>query len=648
MKKIICLLLVLVMCTALFAGCGGNTTTTGTPDPSTTAPAADDNALTKAKEYVFSMYKDKRDTETAIDYTRVSAVMIGDKTYPITWSFEITSGDGSCLSVETGASLTTIKVEKNYSGAVVEYNLVATISDGNGKTESVKFAHSVPMSKKVASLEDGTYVISTDGLSMAAMAEDKTYGYPTANEVTDTSFTAADIVTITNVIGGVTIQDSHGRYYYLKGTYNSFNLATEMPEEGHIFELQVNDDGTVSLVNVLMQKTLAYSTGYSSWGCYSTLGDGYLSSLKIVNADASVAHTHTEEVIPGKAATCTEDGLTEGKKCTECGAILVEQETIAAAHTWGEWEVTKEATVTAEGEKVRTCTVCGEKETKVIDKVTEGTTEKKVILINQGSYVTATNSPYTSSSGTVKNQLAMSADKAEAMVLTVRENSDGTVTFVTADGKFLLADGTHVQLVDTEGDNTLFVLEETDGGYFIKCANATYNNNAQYLEVYSGNLTCYGMNASNAAIYTFTVETIEEAAVEEKVVLVNQSKYITGEDYLYTSSSGSKKHELVISNDKTAAVELVVRKNEDGTVTFITADGKFLLADGTNVQLVDTEGDNTLFVLEETDGGYFIKCANATYNNNAQYLEVYNGYLTCYGMNASNAVIYTFTLEAIA
>ncbi|MBQ8356136.1 MAG: discoidin domain-containing protein, partial [Oscillospiraceae bacterium] len=39
---------------------------------------------------------------------------------------------------------------------------------------------------------------------------------------------------------------------------------------------------------------------------------------------------HTEEVIPGKAPTCTETGLTEGKKCSVCGEITVAQEEIPA------------------------------------------------------------------------------------------------------------------------------------------------------------------------------------------------------------------------------------------------------------------------------------------------------------------------------
>ena len=39
---------------------------------------------------------------------------------------------------------------------------------------------------------------------------------------------------------------------------------------------------------------------------------------------------HTDEVVPGKAATCTETGLTEGKKCSACGETLVAQDVILA------------------------------------------------------------------------------------------------------------------------------------------------------------------------------------------------------------------------------------------------------------------------------------------------------------------------------
>ena len=46
---------------------------------------------------------------------------------------------------------------------------------------------------------------------------------------------------------------------------------------------------------------------------------------------------HTEEIIPGKEATCTETGLTDGVKCSVCGEILVAQEVIEAlGHDWQE------------------------------------------------------------------------------------------------------------------------------------------------------------------------------------------------------------------------------------------------------------------------------------------------------------------------
>ena len=70
---------------------------------------------------------------------------------------------------------------------------------------------------------------------------------------------------------------------------------------------------------------------------------------------------HTEEVLPGEPATCTEDGLTEGKKCSVCGEILVAQEEIPAL---GHTEVAVPevpATETEPGTTAGTkCSVCGE------------------------------------------------------------------------------------------------------------------------------------------------------------------------------------------------------------------------------------------------------------------------------------------------
>ncbi len=70
---------------------------------------------------------------------------------------------------------------------------------------------------------------------------------------------------------------------------------------------------------------------------------------------------HTEEIIPEIPATCNLVGLTEGKKCSVCGEILVQRQGIhELPHTPGSWEVVKEPQVGVEGKEQQKCTVCGE------------------------------------------------------------------------------------------------------------------------------------------------------------------------------------------------------------------------------------------------------------------------------------------------
>ena len=65
---------------------------------------------------------------------------------------------------------------------------------------------------------------------------------------------------------------------------------------------------------------------------------------------------HTPVALAGKAATCTEAGLTEGQKCSTCGTVLKAQETIAAlGHDWDEGKVTVQPWLLSPGERTFTC-----------------------------------------------------------------------------------------------------------------------------------------------------------------------------------------------------------------------------------------------------------------------------------------------------
>ena len=85
------------------------------------------------------------------------------------------------------------------------------------------------------------------------------------------------------------------------------------------------------------------------------------------SASAEFTVEHVLQKLPAKEATCTENGLTEGEKCSNCGKVTIEQETVPAkGHAYGSWIVTKEATCTAKGSRKKVCANCG-------DVVTEAT-----------------------------------------------------------------------------------------------------------------------------------------------------------------------------------------------------------------------------------------------------------------------------------
>ncbi|MBQ4155651.1 MAG: hypothetical protein IJD90_02470, partial [Clostridia bacterium] len=100
--------------------------------------------------------------------------------------------------------------------------------------------------------------------------------------------------------------------------------------------------------------------GYYLCECGKIYWDGE-GTDEAIDTDLSIAPTgHSEITVAGKAATCTETGLTEGKKCEICDKVTVAQEEIPViAHK----EVTvagKDATCTEAGlTEGKKCEACG-------------------------------------------------------------------------------------------------------------------------------------------------------------------------------------------------------------------------------------------------------------------------------------------------
>ena len=302
MKKIISIVLLLAMCLSLFAAC-------------TEEKKVDTAGLDKAKEFIRSSYLNDEAT-TAIDYKLGGIVIIdidGTKTeYKVDWS----ASSDKVTFVRGEDNYVTVKVPVD-NLEDLKYTLIATVSDGNGNSRTVEFERLVPARPGIpTNVADGTYVIVYENNTMAALAADKTYGYAPFNEITITDgaasgFSAEDVVTIKNVDGGFTMQDSYGRYYYLKGTYNSFNIGTEIPDDANgIWQLLTDKDGKQFILNAGNMKTLAFDTSYSSWGVYPEIKDGRQPSISVI---AVTAPEGGDEKPEDKPVVNPTGGIADGK-----------------------------------------------------------------------------------------------------------------------------------------------------------------------------------------------------------------------------------------------------------------------------------------------------------------------------------------------
>lgn len=85
---------------------------------------------------------------------------------------------------------------------------------------------------------------------------------------------AQDTFVFTAQDGGYTIQDQEGRYLYLKGNYNSFNVDAEFPGETALWNVAFNEAGEVEITNASNGKLLVYSLDYQNFAAYPSLYQG--------------------------------------------------------------------------------------------------------------------------------------------------------------------------------------------------------------------------------------------------------------------------------------------------------------------------------------------------------------------------------------
>ena len=155
-------------------------------------------------------------------------------------------------------------------------------------------------------------------------------------------------------------ETEEGKVYYPETDSEAFTVTVEKADPVYTAPsgLKVCVGGTLSDIELPMgwawkDSTTSVGDEETPASFPATFTPEDRKNYNTVETDIAVAVLqHNEVKVPAVPATCTQDGLTEGSKCSLCGKVFVEQTVVPAkGHTPG-----PEATCTQD----QVCTVCGE------------------------------------------------------------------------------------------------------------------------------------------------------------------------------------------------------------------------------------------------------------------------------------------------
>ncbi len=242
----------------------------------------------------------------------------------------------------------------------------------------------LPMSTLAATTTSDAFKLVTDVADLAA-GDQVVIACPSKNVVmgalstTSTQYGTSVDATIANDIlqstGAIEVLsvvegETEGQYafQYSDGKYVAWNSGNSLAanDAAYYWTVAIKDEGTtITSVNTTGRK-LQYNAGSPRFACY-TSSQTAVALYKLDSGAAACEHTNVVAIGAAKDANCTEDGITAGEKCADCGIMLAAQQTIpATGHTY------------VEG----TCSVCGvaEPEGYVLTNVTDIKANDKVII----------------------------------------------------------------------------------------------------------------------------------------------------------------------------------------------------------------------------------------------------------------------------
>ena len=148
---------------------------------------------------------------------------------------------------------------------------------------------------------------------------------------------------------------------------------------------------------------------------------------------------HTPETIPGKAATCTETGLTDGERCSVCGAVLKAQKEIPALdHSFTNYISNNDATCTQDGTETAKCDRCEETNTRTVEGSAKGHDYTNVTPVWTWTLYTEATAAFTCTRDGCGHEEKISAEISDEVTIGATCTTEGLRTYtaqVTLNGQ---------------------------------------------------------------------------------------------------------------------------------------------------------------------------------------------------------------------
>ena len=160
-------------------------------------------------------------------------------------------------------------VEIPYSNATENSVHLASAALLNEDVDCTLATSKIEIPMEVAEyLPDGEYWIMVGDKVASPLTSN--YGYLQVTTAVDGKSYAANAFTFTMVDAGLyTIQDANGKYYYMSGDYNSFNVsATDAGTDAYLWEVYDTGNGEYAIINYETGKYVQLDSQYGTFGSY--------------------------------------------------------------------------------------------------------------------------------------------------------------------------------------------------------------------------------------------------------------------------------------------------------------------------------------------------------------------------------------------